>query len=137
MKLPSFRRLIKSDYEQEYSKLIETLSFSINNGIEVLYQALNKSLTLRDNIACAIKEIEVAVDSNGTPTAKTGFTLDSGNKILGITVLNVINAKNPSILPNSGVFISFVQETKNITIVSVRGLPPNQTFTLTLVAFES
>lgn len=136
MKLPSFRRLIKSDYKEEYQGLIETLSFSLNNGIEVLYQTLNKAVSLRDNVACTVKDIDVQVDSNGIPVGSLRFSLDNTNRILGLFVLNAINTKNPSVLPTSGVFVSFSQENKTVIINNIKGLPSNQPFTLTIVAFE-
>jgi len=55
MKLPNFKRIFKSDYKTEFHSLIEPLSFSINNGIEVLYQTLNKAVSLKDNVACTVK----------------------------------------------------------------------------------
>lgn len=136
MKLPNFRRILKTDYAEEYRELIEGLSFSLNNGIEVLYQAFNKSVSLRDNIACTVKELDVIVDSNGAPKSKLSFPLDTANRILGVTVLNVINTKNPLILPTSGVFVYFIQENRNLIINSIKGLPADQSFRLTLVAFD-
>jgi hypothetical protein len=137
MKLPSFRRILKTDYAEEYRGLIETLSFSINNGIEVIYQAFNKAISLRENIACTVKDIDVVVDSTGAPKTKLVFSLDTSNRILGVIVLNALNTKTPTILPTSGVFISFTQENKNIIVNSIKGLPADQPFTLTIVAFDS
>lgn len=137
MKLPNFRRILKTDYAEEYRGLIETLSFSINGGIETLYQTFNKAISLKDNVACTVKEIDVEVKADGSPKNKLSFPLDTGNRILGITVLNAINTKNPLILPTSGLFVSFTQENKTIVINYIKGLPENQLFTLTLVAFDS
>lgn len=137
MKLPSFRRILKTDYAEEYRGLIETLSFSINNGIEVIYQAFNKAISLKENVACTVKDIDVIVDSTGVPKTKLSFSLDTSNRILGITVLNALNTKTPTILPTSGVFVSFTQENKNIIVNNIKGLPADQPFTLTIVAFDS
>ena len=49
MKLPLFRRLFKTDFKQEFQELVDQLSVSINVGIENLYDALNRKLSLRDN----------------------------------------------------------------------------------------
>ena len=136
MRLPNFRRLIKSDYSKEYELLIEKLSFSINNGVEVLYQAFNKAISLKDNIACTLKDIDVEVKEDGSVKTLTSFNLDTQGKIIGILVLNVVNTRTPSILPNSGFFVSFTQESNKILINSIKGLPPNQPFKLTLVAFD-
>jgi hypothetical protein len=136
MKLPSFRRILKTDYAEEYRGLIETLSYSINGGIEVIYQAFNKAISLRENIACTVRDIDVIVDSTGAPKTRLTFSLDTSNRILGITVLNAFNTKTPTILPTSGVFISFTQENRNIIVNNIKGLPADQPFTLTVVAFD-
>lgn len=137
MKLPSFKRLIKSDYKPEFQALIELLSFSINNGIEVLYQALNRSVSLKDNIACTVKDVIIEVDSSGVPKSRTSFGLDTSGRVIGVVVLNAVASKNPLLTPTSGVFVSFSQENRTVTINSVVGLPSDQQFTLTLVAFDS
>jgi len=136
MKLPNFKRIVKSDYKEEFHGIIENLSFSINNGIEVVYQALNRAISLRDNVACTVMDVIMEVDANGTPKVRTTFSLNSTNRILGICVLNAVNTKNPTILPTSGVFVYFTQENKTIFVKGVKGLPADQQFTLTLVAFE-
>lgn len=137
MKLPNFKRIVKSDYKQEFHGIIENLSFSLNNGIEVLYQALNRAISLKDNIACTVMDVIIEVDSEGTPKVRTSFLLNSTNRVLGVSVLNAVNSKNPTILPTSGVFVYFTQENKTLFIKNVKGLPADQPFTLTLVAFES
>jgi hypothetical protein len=137
MKLPSFKRITKGDYPPESAGLIETLSFSINTGIELLYQALNKSITLQDNVACTVKDVVVEVTESGVPKAKTSVGLNTSNRVLGITVLNAINSKNPSVLPTAGVFVSFYQNGKTLNLNSFKGLPQDQMFTLTLVIFEA
>jgi hypothetical protein len=137
MKLPNFKRLFKADYAQEFHSLIEPLSFSLNNGIEVLYQTLNKGVSLKDNVACTVKDVLIEVDEAGVPRTKTVLFLDSGNRILGISVLNALHIKNPTITPIYGVFIGFSQENKSVTINYVKGLPPNERFNITLVAFEA
>ena len=137
MKLPNFKRLIKSDYAQEFHSLIETIGFSVNNGVEVLYQALNKSLSLKDNIACTVKELTVEVKDDGTPKTQLTFTLDTSNRILGITVLNASNLTNPTVYPSFMPFISYTQSGKNVTINNIKGLQSGQKYTLTIVAFDN
>lgn len=136
MKLPNFRRLIKSDYSKEYESLIEKLSFSINNGIEVLYQVFNKAISLKDNIACTLKDIDVEVKEDGSVKTLTTFNLDTQGKVAGVLVLNAVNTRTSSVLPNSGIFVSFTQESSKVFISNIKGLPPNQPFRLTLVAFD-
>ena len=137
MKLPNFKRLIKGDYKVEFQDLIETIGFSVNNGVEVLYQALNKSLTLKDNIACTVKDVTVEVKDDGTPKSSISFSLDTNNRILGIMVISATNTTNQLTYPTSTPFISFTQNGKTITINNIKGLQSGQKYTLTLVAFDS
>ena len=137
MKLPNFKRLIKSDYAQEFQGLIETVGFSVNNGIEVLYQALNKSVNLKDNISCTVKDLTVELKDDGTPKTQLTFTLDTNNRILGIVVLSANNLTNPKIYPDSTPFISYSQSGKNITINNIKGLQSGQKYSLTIVAFDN
>lgn len=137
MKLPTFKRINKTDYDKDFQGLIETLSFSLNNGIEVLYQALNKSLNLKDNIACTVKTFEIEVSDDGTPKAETTFALESSNKILGMVVLNAVNETNSKVYALSTPFISFSQSGKTITINNIKGLQSGYKYTITLVAFDS
>ena len=135
MKLPSFRRLIRTDFKQEFQALVDQLSVSINIGIENLYDALNRKLTLRDNIACTVKEIDVKVDASGTPTATTLFKMDISNRLEGITVLNALNIDDSTGYPTGGIFISWTQTQNGILINNITGLVANQTYRLKLVAF--
>ena len=137
MKLPTFKRINKTDYDKEYQGLIETLSFSINSGVESLYQVLNKSLNLKDNVACTVKSFEVEVNEDGSPKTETTFLLDSNNKILGITILSAVNETNSKVYVSSAPFISFSQSGKTITINNIKGLQNGYKYTITLVAFDS
>lgn len=135
MKLPSFKRLIRTDYKQEFQSLIDQLSVSINIGIESIYDALNRKITLRDNIACTVKEIDVKVDVTGTPITTTLFKMDISNRLDGIVVLNALNQTDSTVYPTGGIFISWTQTQNGILINNITGLQANQTYTLKLVAF--
>lgn len=137
MKLPSFRRIVKSDYEEENESLIETLSFTLNSSMESLFSAFNRAISLKDNVACTVRSITVTVDSSGKPKNNTQFRLDTNGRALGVIVLNAVNNSNPNILPLAGVFVSFSQDGTNIIINNIKGLPSDQQFTLTLVAFDT
>lgn len=135
MKLPSFRRIFKTDYTQEFQNLVEKMAISINYGFEVLYDALNKKISLNDNIYCTVKDIEITVDINGVPKTTTAFSLDINAKIIGIVVLSANNLTNSAIYPSSGVFINFSQNNTNIIIDHITGLQADNNYRLKLVAF--
>lgn len=137
MKLQSFRRLFKQDFEEQYQKLVDQLSGSLNYGIETLYEALNKNVSLKDNVRCTVKDISVKVDANGNPSESTTFTLDIQGQVIGTQVIYAINTTNSSIYPSGGIFVSYAQTTTGILINNITGLPANQTFTLRIVAYGS
>lgn len=136
MKLPSFKRLISSDFEKTYQKLIDQIALSLNNGIDVLYTALANNLTLRDNIRATVKDVNITVDATGKPTQTTAFTLDSTARVDLVMVGLALNQTNSSIYPSGGVFISGVQSTNIYTVNNVTGLQPNQQYLIRLVAWQ-
>jgi outer membrane protein assembly factor BamA len=136
VKLPSFKRIFTADYPKEFKQLVDTLSVSLNNGIEVLYQALNGQLTLTDNLKATVKDVTVTVDSTGKPKQPSVFTLNTGlSKLDGLTVLSAINNTNSGIFPTSGVFISFSQNNSSVIINNITGLQADQSYTLHIVAY--
>lgn len=136
-KIPNYRRIFRTDYEQEYQKLVETLSVSINNGFEVLYDALNKKLSLKENGLNSVKDVDVNVGSNGVPRQTTGFLIDNPNisKVIGLEVILAKNNDSTSIYPTSHPFISFSQDNKTIYINHISGLQANTSYTLRIVAY--
>lgn len=136
MKLPSFKRLLSSDFEKTFQKLVDQLSLSLNNGIDIIYTALANNLTLRDNLRATIKDVNVIVDANGKPTQTTAFTLDSTARVDLVMVGLALNQTNSSIYPSGGVLVSGVQTTNIYTINNVTGLQANNNYLLRIVAFQ-
>jgi len=136
MKLPSFKRLFSSDFPSQFKQLIDTLSVSLNTGIEVLYDALNNRITLRENISCTVKDVTALVDANGKPTQTINMKLDTTNKVDGCIVISAINQNNPAIYPSGAVFISFAQSSNILNITNITGLQAGQSYSLRIVAFQ-
>lgn len=137
MQLPSFRRIFSTDYPSQFKQLIDTLSVSLNNGIEVLYNALNNEITLEDNIACTVKQVTLQVDSTGKPTQGGAFTLNNNTQILGVVVLSAINNSNSNAFVTGAPFITGTQSGTTYTINNITGLQPNVSYILNVMAFES
>lgn len=134
-KLPSFKRLFKSDYPTDQQNLVETLSSSLNIGIESLYEALNKKLTFKDNFLGSTKEVLLEVGISGEPKITTGFSLDGlTTPIEGLMVVRAENLTNSSVYPTSGVFVSYTQSGGSIIINHVTGLQANNKYKLKVIA---
>ena len=136
MRLPNFKRLMKQDYAEQFQDFVETLSSSLNYGIEVLYSALNNNLTLKDNLACTIAEFNVTVGATGAPTATTSFTLSNNLRVEGIVVLAVTNNVNAATYPPSAVFINFTSQSDSVIINNITGLTSGISYKIKVVAFN-
>ena len=137
MKLPSYRRILRTDYAQEYQALVDKLAVSINYGFDTLYDALNQKLTFQDNISSTIATFNVAVDANGKPLQLTQFKLNSTqNSVQGIVALNCYGYNDPSILPSSGIFISFNRIENIVNVNYIKGLLPNVQYTINVLALS-
>lgn len=134
MKLPSYRRLYKQDFNAEDQALIERLSGSLNINIEVLYDALNKKVSLEDNLFASVRTFNVTVNANGLPITPTSFQIDKLGTIKGLIILNANNITNSNIYPLSGIFITYEQRGQQIIVKHVTGLPADNTFTITVAA---
>lgn len=134
MKLPTFRRLFKSDYETDEQKIVEKLSGPLNSGIEVLYEALNNKLDFENNFQATARSIQIEVDSNGIPKGTTIFTLINSNRINGVLVRRVENLTNPGSYPLGAPFITFTQNTDRVTINHITGLIPDNQYLISVLA---
>lgn len=137
MKIPSFRRILFNDYQQEYRGLVQQLAITINNGFEVINNALNKNISLKDNVLCDVKDIVVEVDASGLPKRELILTTSLVNNptIIGAFVIYSQNITNPSIYPTSGITLTFTQTARGIIINHIAGLPANYQFLLRVVFF--
>lgn len=135
MKFPTFKRIFKTDYPTEQQSLVEKLSLTINNGFEVIYNAMSRNVSLSDNIACTVKTLTTKVNSSGVPTSALSFTLDTVGQIKGVMAMNPVNLTNSSIYPTSGVTISHTQNNTIITIDHITGLTAGDNWQITIIAW--
>lgn len=136
MKLPNLRRLFTQDFPAEYQSLINTLSGVLNINQQLVYDALNKKISLSDNIDCIFKDFNVTVNASGIPVSSTIFTLDDKTRNLqGIEVVRASNLTNSSIYPTGAPFLTWQQVQTGIQIQHVTGLPAGNTFNLKIIGW--
>lgn len=133
MKIPSYKRLYKTDYDKESQPLVEQISGSVNNGFDVVYEALNGKLTFNDNFLGTIKSFTVTVGANGVPTQSTIINFDFNGRVAGVLPINSVNLVNSNIYPTSGINVGFTATTSSITINNVAGIQPNQPYQITII----
>jgi hypothetical protein len=134
-KLSTYKRLTTTDFEEDQQKLIEQLSFPVNDGFSELYFAMNGRVDLRNNLFCTVRDIDITVDSAGSPVNSTSFSLDKDGKILGCQVLYASNQTNAAVYPTSQPFVSFTQNGKTVTINNISGLQASTRYVIRIVAY--
>lgn len=134
MKLPGYKRIITEDFDKDYQELVSKIGYSLNNYIDSLQQALNKNLTIDDNLNQNLLDIKVIVDTNGLPTIQSQLKISLKGNCRGIIVVNVKNTTNTNVYPTSTPFVSFEQVTSTlINIKHITGLIANNTYELRLL----
>ncbi len=137
MLIPGFRRLYKKDFQKEYQDFADALASTVNINFELLYEALKKKITLADNLASTVKDVDVTVDSNGTPINTVTVTPDTQLPIIGCSVINAINLTNSTIYPISHPFITWSLNSQGkFQINNISGLQANQKYRLKLVIWN-
>jgi hypothetical protein len=124
---------MSSNFDKTYQGLINTLSLSLNNGIQVLYDALGNGLTFEDNFNATVANVTLIVDATGKPIQGGTITLTFTTQVDGVFVINVSNVNNPTTYPTGAVQVFGQQSGTTYIINNVTGLQPNVSYTLRLV----
>lgn len=127
------KKIIKEDFAQQFQDMIGKIAFVINPALLSIQSILNNGLTLEDNFQGLIKSITVQTTANGTPTVPITFPTGLNVKIAHMLVTGATNNTNSNVYPTGTPFVSYSQNSNNVTINNITGLPINNTFTLTLV----
>jgi hypothetical protein len=135
MKQPNYKRLITTDFEQDDQALVEQLGESLNPGIESLYQALNKRLTISDNFQATEKDVIVNVMTDGTPRTETFVTTDFTGQVRNVFIGKLENLTLTGSYPTAAPFLFWVNTPTGIQIVNITSLTPGNNYKLRLVMF--
>ncbi len=136
MKLPNYRRLMKTDFPNEFQDLVERLAYVININTQSVYDALNRKVSLGDNIDCVIRNIEITVDGSGIPVNTAIFGVDDKVRVVqGLEVQRAENLTNSNVYPTGGIFLTFQQVQTGVQIQHVTGLPAGYNFRLRVVGY--
>jgi hypothetical protein len=135
-KLQSYKRILSSDFNDEDRQLVDQLAGSINTVIDDHQYTLNGKVSLRDNIYCTVKDIEVTVDAAGG-TGGTRVTVNNPQvQALGMQVIQVTNVSNSSIYPVGQPFITYSQLESSILLNNITGLLPGYRWRLRVIVWN-
>jgi hypothetical protein len=132
-RLSKFARINREGVPEEQLALVEKLASSINSFAEELNFALDRRLTVDDNLNMSYKEIDVTLSSSGQPVNKTQFRSGITGRCRAISVERVENIDNPATYPSAAPFVSFIDNSGLITINHITGLQSGSRWRLTLL----
>lgn len=135
MRLPNFKRINTVDFPKEDQQLVEKLGESYNVGMDLVYQALSRRLTINDNLQAAERTVELQVDSNGKPKNDVFVNTDLGVPIRNIIVGKAENLTNSTGYPTGAPWITWDNTQNGIQIVNVKNLLASNTYRLRIVMF--
>lgn len=128
MRLPGLKRLVKEDFAGEDQELIDKIGFIINSSFEPLYAALNRNITIGDNLNQQLQDVTVKVNALGTPinTIQIKYLLTSSCK--GLHVIRC----TPT--PTAAPWTTWEQTSSSLlTITNIKGLEANKEYTLRFI----
>lgn len=134
MKLQGYKRIITEDFEEEEQSLISKLGYVINSALDNIFQALNKNITIQDNLNQSLIDLSVKVSASGIPLIPTQIKYDLKTSCKGIIVISIVNETNISSYPSSTPFVTFEQTSSNLlTIKHISNLTANNSYSLRLL----
>lgn len=120
MKLPSIKRLVQEEIDTKTGWLPKLLS-PLNSFLESVYQALNKGLTVKDNLDGEVKDIEL----DGTYPYLIKWDRKSPPKAAWIVYSDTT--------PSAGVFLHWEYTVNGqFSIKAVEGLSPTSASKVTI-----
>jgi len=134
MSKPSFiRKLVKEDFPQKYQDLIGSLGNVLNPALQSISIALNKGLTIQDNLLASVVNITITVDSTGTPLNPITFPSNLGSPTQHLLITQAFNLTNTNAYPTGAPFITWVDNAGQVNINNVTGLQANNQYSLRII----
>lgn len=135
MKLQSVK-IKTSDFPEDKKEFVETLGGLLNPFIEKLVIGFNKNFTVAENLPFEFINLQVSVDSSGTPTPNVVTTNLKGFK--GYVCVNAsnIDALSPNSKITSAPFLTTEVVGNSVTIRNIVGLPTGVKFNLILLGIS-
>jgi hypothetical protein len=136
MKLPTQKKIIKTEFDEENQQLVEKLSGSVDYNFDKVFSALSGNIDLVNNLKGIVKEFQVTVDSSGIPLIPVRFnsTLTPARPF-GAMVIDQTNLTNSTTYPTGAVMVTYTESKGVVTVNHFTGLPANNTFRIKIVFF--
>jgi hypothetical protein len=132
MKLPTQKKVLKEDVKGA-GPWITPLLDTLNSFMEIIYQAMNRNITFRENIACQIKEITYKTPST-YPASVEQFRFISTLKTKATGVIAIQAYERSTYVPAEGpVYAPWVEDNGDIVLSTITGLEADKTYVIRLL----
>lgn len=131
----SFKKIIVEDFDEKDRPLVTKLAYAINPAFEDVISIFNKGLSIDDNLNQVKKDITATVDGNGVPVPAIVIKTNLGATCRGIQVIQASNNTNPLLSPTSHPFLTFTDNSGNVSVSKITGLQPSNKYTLRLILY--
>lgn len=135
--LPTIKRVLRQDLGRDVPSWVDSLLSPLNQFMEEIYSALNKSLTIPENVQGQKITLNFKTLSNYTTKNFTEivFRNNLGKRMNLILVGNIVKVNDPSHKFDS-VFVSWYDNGDGtVTIRYISGLENSSEYNITLLGF--
>ena len=131
MKLPTIKKILREDLK-DAPGWINGVIDPLNSFMETLYQALNRNVTLTENVACFVKEIVYITPSSYPVMDDIQFMSALKTKAIGVMVMQAVEKSNyqPVLDP---VYVPWTEVNGSIVIKPITGLVASKTYLIRLL----
>jgi hypothetical protein len=134
VELPSIKRILREDVKEAPS-WVNGLIDPLNGFMETVYQALNRNLTLTENVASFVKELTYTTIST-YPTDQDIMKFQNSLKVKPTGVMLMQAYDKVTFLPPTGpVYIPWTYDGTQIIIRPITGLAADKTYIIRLAVF--
>ncbi len=134
MRLPTQKKILREDLK-DAPAFVNGIIEPVNSFMESVYQALNKNITLNDNIASFIKELTYVTPSTYPASVdNVSFLNTLRTRPIGVFLMQIYD-KSDYTPPTGSVFIPWIEDNGTIIIYPIPGLAASKTYVLRLAIF--
>lgn len=128
------KRLVKEDFSKQDQDLVGKIAFVLNPALQQITNILSHGLAIAD-LNTQVKDLTVTVDADGFPTTNLTFTSTLAGKCSMIQIGRAQPTTATNVYPTGGHSVSFIDNSGQITISNITGLPANIRFTIRIIAY--
>lgn len=133
MRLPTIKKILREDLK-DAPEYVNGIIGPVNSFMEWVYQALNKNISLADNISSFVREFTYTTSATyPADMVMQTFQNELRARATGVIIMQVVDKTN--YIPHAATGVSWVELNGAIQIHLVTGLEASKTYTVRVVVF--